>query len=77
MFTQNMTARYIMSRTLSEMKRMATSARMVATSGCVTRRVISGERWTWRVRVRPRVVVRRVSSGFARDAGRRRGRRVT
>jgi len=55
---------------------MASRATMVTTSGCVRRRVKSGERWVCRVRVRPRVVVRRVRSGFARDAGRRRGRRV-
>lgn len=54
---------------------MARSARIVAMSGWVTRRVRSGERCVWRVRVMPRAVVRRVRTGFARDAGRRRGRR--
>jgi len=50
--------------------------RIDVTSGCVMRRVMSGVRCVWRVRLRPRVVVRSVRSGFARDAGRRRGRRV-
>jgi hypothetical protein len=65
-----------MSRILREMKNIARRARMVATSGCVMTRVRSGERCVWIVRVRPRAVVRRVRRGFARDAGRRRGRRV-
>jgi hypothetical protein len=57
------------------MKNMARSARMLAMSGCVTSRVRSGERCVWRVRVRPRAVVRRVRSGEAMEVGRRRGRR--
>jgi hypothetical protein len=71
-----MTARYIISRTLSEMKNIATTRRIVAMSGWVINRVRSGERCVWRVRVRPRVVVRSVRSGFASEEGRRRGRRV-
>lgn len=58
------------------MKKMARSARMVATSGWVMTRVMRGERWVWSVRVMPSEVVRRVRRGFARDEGRRRGRRV-
>jgi hypothetical protein len=54
---------------------MASSARMVATSGCVIRRVKSGVRWVWRVRVRPREVERMVRRGFASERGSRRGRK--
>jgi hypothetical protein len=75
MLIQNMTARYIMSRILSEIKNMARSARMLATSGWVTRRVRRGLRCVWRVRVMPRPVERRVRSGLAREMGRRRGRK--
>ena len=53
---------------------MTISARMLATSGWVTSRVISGLRCVCRVRVMPRPVERRVRSGLARDMGRRRGR---
>jgi hypothetical protein len=70
-----MTARYIMSRTLSEMKKMARSARIVAMSGCVIARVRSGVRCVCSVRDMPSVVVRRVRSGEAMDGGSRRGRR--
>jgi hypothetical protein len=57
------------------MKKMTRRARMVATSGCVTTRVRRGVRCVWRVRVRPRVVVRSVRMGLAREDGRSRGRR--
>lgn len=65
-----------MPRILSEMKNTAIRRRTEAMSGCVTRRVRKGERWICRVRARPRVVVRRVSTGEANEAGRRRGSRV-
>lgn len=55
---------------------MRSRARIVATSGWVTSRVRSGERWVWSVRVRPRPVVRRERSGLASEVGRKRGMRV-
>jgi hypothetical protein len=58
------------------MKKMASSARMVATSGCVMRRVKSGVRCVWSVRVMPREVERSVRRGFAREVRRRGGRRA-
>jgi hypothetical protein len=71
-----MTARYIISRILSEMKNMARSARIEATSGWVTSLFRSGDRCRVRVRPIPKAVVRKVRRGFANDAGRRRGRRA-
>jgi len=58
------------------MKSATTTSRMEAMSGWVRSRVRKGARWVCRVRVRPRVVVRRVRMGLASDAGRRRGSRV-
>jgi hypothetical protein len=55
---------------------MARSARIEATSGWVTSRVRRGERCSVRVRPMPKAVVRKVRSGFAKEAGRRRGRRA-
>ena len=55
---------------------MARSARMEATSGWVTSLFRRGERCNVSVRPMPKAVVRKVRRGFAKDAGRRRGRRA-
>lgn len=49
---------------------------MDARSGCVKTRVRSGLRWVWRVRVRPRPVVKMFKRVEAREGGRKRGMRV-
>jgi hypothetical protein len=66
-----------MSRILSEMKKMATRARMEATSGWVTTREKSGVRCVWMVRKMPNAVVTKVRSGLATEGGRSLGSRVT
>lgn len=55
---------------------MASSARMEATSGCVMSLLRRGERCVDSVREMPKKVVRRWRSGFAKEGGRRRGRRA-
>lgn len=58
------------------MKNMASSARMEATSGWVMSLLRRGERCVDSVREMPKKVVRRWRRGFAKDGGRRRGRRA-
>jgi hypothetical protein len=61
---------------LSEMKNMARRTRMEATSGCVMILLARGEMCSERVREMPKKVVRRWRRGFAKEGGRRRGRRA-